>query len=115
MVLSQKVEYPLIGFGAALVTAFLLLQVYSETGALVGRMSFDAAAPAPAMPTATTVRSGIDFTLWSEKRIRAFQESLAKHFQPPVALLNIPRIHLNVPVFNGTDERGLPEKTRRPS
>jgi sortase A len=47
---------------------------------------------------------GIDFRLWSEKRVRAFEESLAKHFTPPLALLNIPRLHLEVPLFNGTDD-----------
>jgi sortase A len=46
----------------------------------------------------------IDFSLWSEKRIRAYGESLAMHVGSPLALLQIPKIHLNVPVFNGTDE-----------
>jgi len=104
MALSRKIEYPLMGFGAALVMVFILLRLYGVAGALLGRMAFQAAAPTVAVPKPSLVSGRTDFTLWSEKRIRAFQESLAKQFQPPLALLNIPRIHLNVPVFNGTDE-----------
>src|SRR4029079_7319131 len=83
---------------------FIVIRLYGAAGSLMGRMAFQAVAPASAAPDTPLVVGNTDFALWSEKRIRAFQESLAKHFQPPLALLNIPRIHLNVPVFNGTDE-----------
>jgi len=104
MPLLRKIEYPLMGFGAALVVVFIVIRLYGAAGSLMGRMAFQAVAPASAAPDTPLVVGNTDFALWSEKRIRAFQESLAKHFQPPLALLNIPRIHLNVPVFNGTDE-----------
>ena len=45
-----------------------------------------------------------DISLWSAKRIRAYRDSLASHFQPAVALLRIPRIHLEVPVLEGSDD-----------
>jgi sortase A len=106
MALLHKMESPLIGFGAALVTVFILLRMYGTAGAFLGRMSFETADPASIAPTISRSAT-TDFTLWSEKRIRAFQESLAKQFQPAVALLSIPRIHLSVPVFNGTDESVL--------
>jgi sortase A len=49
----------------------------------------------------------VDTSLWSEKRIHAYQETLAQHFDEPLAVLRINRIHLEVPVFNGTDDRTL--------
>jgi sortase A len=51
--------------------------------------------------------SVVDFSLWSSKRIQAFKDSIAEDAGTPVALLSIPKIHLDVPVFNGTDDLTL--------
>ncbi len=48
-----------------------------------------------------------DFSLWAEKRIKQYQESLAASFSPAVAVLRIPKIHLEVPVLQGTDDLTL--------
>ena len=48
-----------------------------------------------------------DFSLWSPKRVRDYEESLAGHVPPAVAVLRIPKIGLEVPVLNGTDELTL--------
>ena len=44
------------------------------------------------------------FTVWHQKRIRAYRKSLLVKTDPPVAVLLIPKIHLEVPVFDGTDD-----------
>jgi sortase A len=51
--------------------------------------------------------SSVDTSLWSEKRIHEYQATLAEYFDQPLGVLRIERIHLDVPVFNGTDERIL--------
>ena len=52
--------------------------------------------------------SGIpDFRLWSQKRIRAYQTSLAAIVSPPLGVLEISAIQLRVPVLEGTDELTL--------
>jgi len=48
-----------------------------------------------------------DFSLWSPKRVKEYQESLATHFAPALALLRIPKINLEVPVLEGTDDLSL--------
>jgi sortase A len=48
-----------------------------------------------------------DVRLWSERRREDYQASLAAHFAPAIAVLRIPRIHLQVPVLDGTDELTL--------
>jgi sortase A len=61
----------------------------------------------------------VDFSLWSEKRIRAYHESLARK-EAALAVLSLSRLGIHVPVFAGTDEwvlnRGLGwiEGTARP-
>ena len=49
----------------------------------------------------------VDFSLWSSQRIAAFKKVLARQTAPPAAVLEIPRIGLEVPVFNGTDDLTL--------
>jgi sortase A len=48
-----------------------------------------------------------DFSLWSVKRIQGYQESLTSHFAPAMALLRIPKIHLEVAILEGTDDLTL--------
>ena len=54
-----------------------------------------------------TSGSVVDLSLWSQKRVQAFKDSLAESTEAPIALLSIPKIHLEVPVFNGTDDLTL--------
>jgi sortase A len=45
-----------------------------------------------------------DFSLWSEKRVKEYEESLASHFSPAIGILRIPKINVEVPVLEGTDD-----------
>jgi sortase A len=49
----------------------------------------------------------VDYSLWSPKRIKDYEATLAQHFDAPLALLRIDKIRLEVPVFEGTDDRIL--------
>jgi sortase A len=46
----------------------------------------------------------LDISLWGKARIKAYHASLALKLEPAVAVLSIRRLHLTVPVFEGTDE-----------
>lgn len=45
-----------------------------------------------------------DFRLWSPQRIAAYKASLVSEASPPLAVLSIPSINLEVPVLDGTDD-----------
>lgn len=49
----------------------------------------------------------VDFTLWDGHRVQAYQQSLAEQAGAPLAVLRIPKIRLEVPVFDGTDDLTL--------
>ncbi len=49
----------------------------------------------------------VDFRLWSENRIHQYEASIAQAFDEPIGVLTIESIQLEVPVFNGTEERVL--------
>lgn len=52
-------------------------------------------------------REDPDYSLWSEKRIEEYQQSLLVNDDSPKALLTIEHLNINVPVFNGTDDLNL--------
>jgi sortase A len=49
----------------------------------------------------------VDFASWSIKRVQAYRDSFLEKVDAPLAVLRIPKIHLEVPVFNGTDDTTL--------
>jgi sortase A len=63
---------------------------------------------APAAPAVGKAFNGggwkADTALWSPQRITAFREALQVRSAPPIAVLAIPRLGLEAPVFAGTDE-----------
>jgi sortase A len=52
------------------------------------------------LPTA----SQPDFFLWSKERILGFQESLKLRIAPPLGIIRIPKLHLELPLLEGTDD-----------
>ena len=52
-------------------------------------------------------RGAVYVTLWSEQRIKAWESTKDLDSPTPLAILRIPRIHLDVPVLEGTDELTL--------
>jgi sortase A len=48
-----------------------------------------------------------DFRFWSQARVEAYQASLIGAVQPPLGVLRIPAIDLEVPVLEGTDDLTL--------
>jgi sortase A len=66
---------------------------------------FEAAQSPSAASRETTVAP--DFSLWSNQRIKDYQVSMAQHFSPSIGILRIPRINIEVPVLEGTDDLSL--------
>ena len=49
----------------------------------------------------------LDVSLWSEKRIAEYEQSLRGYVDPPLAVLRISKVHLEAPVLDGTDDLTL--------
>lgn len=60
------------------------------------------AAPVPTTAGAPGLR--VDQSLWDGRRILAYAHALTRPAPPPLAVLRIPRLGLEVPVLEGTDE-----------
>jgi sortase A len=49
----------------------------------------------------------VGFASWSVQRVQAYKDSLLDKVGAPLAVLRIPKVHLEVPLFNGTDDNTL--------
>lgn len=107
--LTRTIERALLAVGLTLCFVFLAVVVYREVGSRLAVRSFQEAAaagrsvPAPD-PVLAVSAAPPDDSLWSSKRIAGYRESLARQFAPPVAILRIPKLRVEVAVFDGTDE-----------
>jgi len=106
----RKLERFLLFFGILLVSIYIANRAYSAMYSHASVQSFWAhQTPLPIVVEAQSIwHSGIpDFRLWSQKRIRAYQTSLAANVSPPLGVLEISAIQLQVPVLEGTDDLTL--------
>ena len=58
-------------------------------------------------PVDPILGSKVDFSLWATNRIAAYGASLTQKRDKPLAILRVPKISLEVPVFDDTDELAL--------
>lgn len=104
--------------GAALVLFYVVARIDGASGSSRALEQFDAAAAAPRPTDVAAVdsasprgplpeRLAVDFSLWDPKRIREYEASFAHEIEAPLAVLEIPKLALRVPVLNGTDDLRL--------
>jgi sortase A len=105
----RTAQWLLMVLGIGLLAAYLGARLQGAFLSRVAILAFkapDNPAVMLAQPPPQAV-PGADVSLWSEKRVEAYKQSLTQHFEPPLALLRISKIHLVAPVFNGTDDLTL--------
>jgi sortase A len=66
-----------------------------------------APAPPPPPPRELTWSKKVDMTLWSAIRVKTYKAALQRETPPTLAILRIPRIKLEVPVYDGTTDAVL--------
>jgi sortase A len=115
----RTLQWALIGVGLVLIGVVITARVHRELGSRSAMRDFEAAreavrtvpSPSPTVervPTRTLSDAlPVDTTLWAQGRIAKFNESLGYDFAAPLAILRIPKIGLEVPVLDGTDELTL--------
>ena len=104
----RKIEHIALAVGLTLIAvwAVALIHRFAISRASIAHFR---AQNTDAMPGSVEppVGSQVDFRLWSTKRIAAYKQSLIEKTDMPLGILHIAKIHLDVPVFNGTDDLTL--------
>jgi sortase A len=110
----RRVERVFLAIGLTLLSFWAGARFYGRVAshAAIGRFKANAtAAPSTSNSAsawdASISDSAVDFTLWNPKRVIAYKASLSARTDLPLAILRIPKINLEVPVFNDTDDLTL--------
>jgi sortase A len=125
--LRQNLGWVEVGFylgGVALLSVFFVLRFEGEQQRASGVEAFHASAQARATQAQAgslnvslageaaeerleTTIAVPNQALWTDRRIREYEESLRAEADPPLAVLTIARLDIEVPVYNGTDDFNL--------
>ena len=106
----RKLEALLLVFGIVMLAVYVSALIHGTLLSHIELQKFlqvresDGMRSAPVAPEEKTTP---DFTLWSKARIAAYAESLIAKTDPPLAVLQIQKIKLTVPLLEGTDELTL--------
>ena len=108
----RKAEQVMFIIGLALLAVWVGARLRSSVSSKAAIAQFEAEETANAADGTSplldpALASNVDFRLWSVKRVAAYKDSLAKKKDAPLAILRIPKISLEVPIFNGTDDLTL--------
>ena len=105
----RRLEQALFISGLVLMGVFVLVRVGSGISASLALQRFEEAdAAARSISDSRLETPGdVDFSLWSAQRIAEYRKGLSGKTDVPLAVLRIPKLRLEVPVFEGTDELTL--------
>ena len=108
---TRRIEAVLLGTGLTLLAIYGGARIHGmvSSRAAVKRFEVDQVRSGADSEIMAGQVSGsqVDFALWSSKRVEAYKDSLRKKEDRPLAVLRIPKIHLEVPVYNNTDDLTL--------
>lgn len=107
----RPLEKALLIIGLILVAVYALAKLHSHISTHLALRRFEAEKKEAGVHAQESVKEltgeEVDFRLWSDKRVRSYMESLVANSDPPSAVLRIPKLHLEVPVYDGTDDLTL--------
>jgi sortase A len=104
----RHAERALLIAGVILMATYAAARIHGQVSAHLALHEFEIAQSRqkPSALVGLTSIATADVSLWSPQRIRHYMESLAGS-EPPLAVLRIPKLRLEVPVWDGTDELTL--------
>jgi sortase A len=109
---TRTIERVLLATGLTLLSVWFAAQFHRTISARTAIAEFEAEntsdpSDGASVPVDPVLGAAVDLHLWSAKRISAYKDSIAKKADAPLAILRIPKINLEVPVFNDADDLTL--------
>jgi sortase A len=105
-----RTERLLIVIAAILLTVFLAARLHRTVLSRAAIKAFTHSQNEPLKRVAangTLSAAPPDFSLWSPKRVEDYKESLTTDLAPAVGVLRIPKVDIEAPVLEGTDDLTL--------
>jgi sortase A len=111
MKILSRIEGLLLIFGLLLIAVFVVAQAHRAISSRTALKRFQDLqrrhSAATSVDPAANSALAVDFSVWSSDRIAAYEESLERYHDRPLAVLRISKVHLEVPVLEGTDDLAL--------
>ena len=107
---SILVERCLLAAGVMLLAIWLAAFLHGKISSRIALWDFDNAQAAAMQNNdskSADSNRDVDFSLWAAKRIQAYKNSLLSTLSAPLAVLEINKVKIRVPVFEGTDDLTL--------
>jgi sortase A len=97
--------------GIIMLSAYALARFHSRFLSSLALQTFErsraTASQGGAAPENSPALEVVDFSIWSPERIQEYRKSLTTKLDQPMAILRVPNLHIEVPVFEGTDDLTL--------
>jgi sortase A len=108
----RRVERIVLALGSALLLVWVVARLHrtlASRAAIARFQSEEAGILAETVSPSDDpiLGSKVDFSLWATNRVAAYEASLTQEKDKPLAILRVPKISLEVPVFDDTDELAL--------
>ncbi|HEV2729647.1 MAG TPA: class D sortase [Terriglobales bacterium] len=107
----RRMQLVLLITGVLLIGIFIAAHIHKSVLSRAATIQFETLKAEPSNDKVVSIALDqhfrFDFSLWDEGRITAYQQSLSERFEPPLAVLRIAKVHLEVPVLNGIDDLSL--------
>jgi len=103
----RYLETGLLAVGLTLLAVYLAIRIHGSVSSRASLRNFaklDGQVSGDSVHRDQQAKGSVHFALWSDKRVAAYKESLSSVFDTPIAVLTIPALELEVPVFEGTEE-----------
>jgi sortase A len=112
--LLSRFERVLLVVGVSLIAVYATARLRGEILSRLSLLHFEdretaveQGSPMPSSPLTGEKVGGTDVSLWSMQRIEAYKRALLATVDTPEAVLTIPRLGVEVAVFEGTDDLNL--------
>jgi sortase A len=104
----RRIELCFLAIGILCLAIYAVARLQGSLGRTIAEWRFDrdsSRVASGAGPRQFAFRDDLaDYSIWSEKRVAAYKQTLLMKFDPPLAMLRLPKLKLQVPIFEGTDE-----------
>lgn len=104
-----RLEYLLFALGVVMLGFYLSAHLHRAVCSRAAMKTFKAEQVKPVghSENVDLVSAAPDFSSWSQERIREYTDGVTLHATPAIAILRIPKLGLEAPVLEGTDDLTL--------
>ena len=102
-----RVEGIVFAIGLGLLTIWGVAHIHGTLASRKAIARFQAEEAGMSSIADPILGSKVDFTLWATNRVAAYETSVIQKKDQPLAILRVPKISLEVPVFDDTSELTL--------